>query len=294
VAKAKSARKKTTTETTAPKAPSRSRKKAASGIAQVDLPALVTTSLESAETRATALSSESSTWSESSTHIAGSEAVEPSDPHLADDVSASDVMHGNEFVPPRKDRKRKTPATTAPVRIEQHTRLLSPRALVVMVAIAATCGAAAGSLATVALAWLMPSDKTMAASEHGKLTQEVARINAEFAALKANLGSSVQSKTAQSVKGEGSREQPDADTANDTTGSIANAQAPAGTDPQFSIVDGWILRNVYGGTAMVEGRPGLIQVMPGDSLPGVGRVESIKRQDGRWVVVTSKGLIVTR
>jgi hypothetical protein len=38
----------------------------------------------------------------------------------------------------------------------------------------------------------------------------------------------------------------------------------------------------------------LIQVMPGDSLPGVGRVESIKRQDGRWVVVTSKGLIVTR
>jgi hypothetical protein len=29
-------------------------------------------------------------------------------------------------------------------------------------------------------------------------------------------------------------------------------------------------------------------------MPGLGRVEAIRRQDGRWVVVTNKGLIVTR
>jgi hypothetical protein len=60
------------------------------------------------------------------------------------------------------------------------------------------------------------------------------------------------------------------------------------------VIEGWVLRNVYGGSALVEGRPGLIQVMPGDSLPGVGRVESIRREDGRWAVVTSRGLIVQR
>ena len=35
----------------------------------------------------------------------------------------------------------------------------------------------------------------------------------------------------------------------------------------------------------------------GDALPdlaGVGRVDAIRKQDGRWVVVTSKGLIVSR
>ena len=32
----------------------------------------------------------------------------------------------------------------------------------------------------------------------------------------------------------------------------------------------------------------------GDPVPGAGRVDAIRRQDGRWVVVTSKGLIVGR
>jgi hypothetical protein len=31
----------------------------------------------------------------------------------------------------------------------------------------------------------------------------------------------------------------------------------------------------------------------GAPLPGIGPVEQIKRQDGRWVVVTPKGIIVS-
>ena len=46
------------------------------------------------------------------------------------------------------------------------------------------------------------------------------------------------------------------------------------------------------GVALVEGRRGIIEVEPGTSLPGAGRVEEIRRQDGRWVVVTTKGMIV--
>ena len=37
---------------------------------------------------------------------------------------------------------------------------------------------------------------------------------------------------------------------------------------------------------------GVIEVEPGDVVPGLGRIEAIRRQDGHWVVVTSKGLIV--
>ena len=49
---------------------------------------------------------------------------------------------------------------------------------------------------------------------------------------------------------------------------------------------GWVLRRVYDGAALIEGRDGIIEVEPGVVAPGLGRIEGIKRQDGRWVVVT--------
>lgn len=59
-------------------------------------------------------------------------------------------------------------------------------------------------------------------------------------------------------------------------------------------VDGWVLRDVADGGAVIEGRRGAFEVFAGDTIPGLGRVEAIRRQDGRWVVVTSKGLVVSR
>ncbi len=73
----------------------------------------------------------------------------------------------------------------------------------------------------------------------------------------------------------------------DVTGSITPPQSKTG------IVDGWVLRDVHRGTAYIEGRMGLIEVDQGDMVPGLGRVDAIRKQDGRWVVVTSKGLIVS-
>jgi len=59
-------------------------------------------------------------------------------------------------------------------------------------------------------------------------------------------------------------------------------------------VEGWVLRDVAYGGALIEGRRGVFEIYAGDSIPGVGRVDAIRKQDGRWVVVTSKGLIVSR
>ena len=79
------------------------------------------------------------------------------------------------------------------------------------------------------------------------------------------------------------------------TGSTPSA--PAGVlDPKTAlknaVVEGWSLRRVYGSdSALIEGRYGVVEIEPGDLVPGLGRIQEIKRQDGRWVVVTSRGLI---
>jgi len=55
-----------------------------------------------------------------------------------------------------------------------------------------------------------------------------------------------------------------------------------------------VLRDVAYGAALIESRRGSYDVYAGDVVPGLGRVDAIRRQDGRWVVVTSRGLIVAR
>ncbi len=59
-------------------------------------------------------------------------------------------------------------------------------------------------------------------------------------------------------------------------------------------MDGWTLRDVKHGGALIEGRQGLYEVYAGDPVPGLGKVDAIRKQDGHWVVVTSKGLVVAR
>ena len=92
----------------------------------------------------------------------------------------------------------------------------------------------------------------------------------------------------------------------DVTGSVAPPSAAASTPSaspnaaakpevaRLPTVEGWVLRDVGHGGALIENRRGVFEIYAGDSIPGVGRVDAIRKQDGRWVVVTSKGLIVSR
>jgi hypothetical protein len=59
-------------------------------------------------------------------------------------------------------------------------------------------------------------------------------------------------------------------------------------------LEGWVLRDVDRGSALIGNRRGVYEVYAGDFIPGLGRIDAIRRQDGRWVVVTSRGLIVAR
>ena len=58
-------------------------------------------------------------------------------------------------------------------------------------------------------------------------------------------------------------------------------------------IEGWTLREVVNGTAVIEGPNGVWKVTLGQTVPGVGRVDSIVRWGNRLVVATSKGLIST-
>jgi hypothetical protein len=89
----------------------------------------------------------------------------------------------------------------------------------------------------------------------------------------------------------------------ESTGSIQTANAAAAPVPvpapkpevaRLPTVEGWVLRDVANGSALIEGRQGIFEVYAGDPIPGLGRIDAIRKQDGRWVVVTSRGLIVGR
>lgn len=207
------------------------------------------------------------------------------------------------------------PAAAAPVR-----RSLS---MATVVAIAASVGAVGGALATVGVGQFLKDDQKQvavasAAVEQTKTIENaISKLNADLSALKSgNSGNSAQAGkladrleklTDRVERVEKAQVEPAAKLAKlsdavdklraaEATGSVAPtpAPAPAAQPNRLPVVDGWVLRQVLDGAATVEGRQGIFEVIPGDPLPGVGRVDAIRRQDGRWVVVTSRGLIVAR
>jgi hypothetical protein len=202
-------------------------------------------------------------------------------------------------------------------------------ALAAVVALAVMAGALGGALATTSFAHFVGDDATSAGTR--ALEASVARIDADILALRAGLeqtfrlGTSQFNKTSDRLdKVEKAQAEPAAKLAKlseavdklraapvasvplaaapkDVTGSIAPAAAapvplpaPKPEVARLPTVEGWVLRNVANGGALIEGRQGIYEVYAGDPVPGLGKIDAIRRQDGRWVVVTSKGLVVAR
>lgn len=186
-----------------------------------------------------------------------------------------------------------------------------------VVAIAAAVGALGGALATAGVGHFAKGDQAAtvaaasAAEQARALEGAIGKINADISALKSSSAAQSAKIVERIDRVEKAQAEPAAKLAKlneaveklrapapaaaasapETTGSIKTA---APQPNRLPIVEGWTLRDVYDGTATVAGRQGIFDVIPGDPLPGVGRVDAIRRQDGRWVVVTSRGLIVSR
>lgn len=76
---------------------------------------------------------------------------------------------------------------------------------------------------------------------------------------------------------------------------VASRQTPASTpaasasSEKSQPISNWVVRDVYDGIALVEGPHGAIEVIEGETIPGVGTVKSIERRGSGWIVVTSRG-----
>ncbi|MCJ2057046.1 hypothetical protein MKL09_10820 [Methylobacterium sp. J-048] len=72
----------------------------------------------------------------------------------------------------------------------------------------------------------------------------------------------------------------------------ADAKPKPAAPEKPPVIEGWAVRDVYDGAAILENRRRrIVEVGPGDTLPGVGRVDSVERRGREWVVVTRQGLI---
>lgn len=67
----------------------------------------------------------------------------------------------------------------------------------------------------------------------------------------------------------------------------------AAPETKPTTIDGWTVRDVHGAMAVLEGPDGVVTVARGDTVPGVGRIDSIVRWGNRWIVATAGGLIAT-
>jgi hypothetical protein len=181
------------------------------------------------------------------------------------------------------------------------------------VALAASIGAIAGSLGYAEIQRYLIGAATSAHTEAPEdirvLKDTVAQLRANMKALADNVAAMRVSITASNstVNGQLTKISEALDRAErhpaaapavppapaEITGTVSPQTAgeakPAAKPP---IVDGWVIRKVYDGAALIEGRYGIVEVEPGMNLPGLGRIQDIKRQDGHWVVVTAKGLIL--
>jgi hypothetical protein len=129
------------------------------------------------------------------------------------------------------------------------------------------------------------------------------RAQAEPAAKLAKLSEAVDRLRAAPAAAPSVASAPAPAAAKETTGSISTVPAAAQQAAAIPVktevgrlptLEDWVLRDVTNGGALIGGHRGVYEVYAGDVVPGLGRVDAIRRQDGRWVVVTSRGLIVAR
>jgi hypothetical protein len=199
----------------------------------------------------------------------------------------------------------KSPSDSAPATIGQ--KVLRGATVAVALAIGATGGtfSAIGfleytQLTQVTEAAPMPT----LVDENRAMWSAVTKLQNDIAVLKSNTesapkaGNSNSSATSTSAPGQISNlserfdrieRRIDALATKETTGSVPAAPLPKAAHAPLA---GWSVRDVYRNAALIQGtKLGMMEVSPGDNIPGLGRIHSIRQQDGRWVVITSRGII---
>jgi hypothetical protein len=159
--------------------------------------------------------------------------------------------------------------------------------LAASVTIAACIGAIIGALATGGMS-TPPAD-----TQREAMQQSIGKLDKEIVALKAELEAGTKS-----ARGQIAKISERLNRAPEITGSItppATVPTPQPRpDMRTTVVRDWQIYNVRNGVVAVQGHGEIYEIGIGAPLPGLGPVEQITRQDGRWVVKTPRGIIVSQ
>jgi hypothetical protein len=178
--------------------------------------------------------------------------------------------------------------------------------LAASVAFAAALSAVVGVLASGGFS--TPAHPNAAGVEENKaMQQSIARLGKEITTLKAGLEQANKSAYTQIAKISERLQYASAEITGSVSAPQSTAPVPAPLPrpaPRIAaaeiqpsarppVVSGWTIRGTRSGYVYVQNHGDIYQVVLGAPLPGLGLVQSIKRQDGRWVVATPKGIIVS-
>jgi len=190
-----------------------------------------------------------------------------------------------------------TAAAAAPAEPVHSSRFVM---LAASVAFAAAFGSFVGSVSGSGLArFFYPVVPASGAENVNEAIRSMKLELAELATIKTSLDTAARGTTSQYAKITDRLDRIDQRTVTavpDTTSSIsASSQSPAEPAKLADrILQDWIVQDVQNGRALVENRyGGVFDIGTGSVLPGIGRVETVRRQDGQWVVVTARGLITS-
>jgi hypothetical protein len=172
--------------------------------------------------------------------------------------------------------------------------------LAATLAFAAAFGSFVGSVSGSGLVQFISPTRPIAATDNTiEATRQMKAELAEIDPIKTSLENAARASTSQYTKIADRLDQLDRragpTSAADVTGSLAGA-AQSDQLPKIAdrILQDWTVDDVQDGRALVESRyGGVFDVGAGSILPGLGRVDTIKRQDGHWVVLTARGTIMS-
>jgi hypothetical protein len=239
------------------------------------------------------------------------------------EIGAEDTLHAaaDEDTHASDEASKDEAAASAGTDAAASSRSLRVAMVAVSLAAAAAVGSFIGSLSATGVEHFWPAPATNVASARG--TPAAKADPADISALKTNLDAATRGASGQLAKLaerldrlERAQAEPAAKLARiaealdrlekknaiaaasaaaapETTGTIPGT-APATAEPKATekVLPDWIVREARGGRALIENRyGGIFDVTTGSVLPGLGRVESVKRQDGQWTVVTAHGVI---
>jgi hypothetical protein len=173
--------------------------------------------------------------------------------------------------------------------------------LAASVAFAAAFGSFVGSVSGSGFAhYLSPGEPASAVANTADAVAGT-KLDADLSAFKMDLDTATRSTTSQFARIADRLDRLDQRAGlTETTGSIAPPpgapSVPAAEAPKLAdrILQDWVVQDVENGRALVESQyGGVFEVGTGSVLPGVGRVDTIKREDGQWLVVTARGTITS-